>query len=139
MPGRTEMHLVIDFLLVEEVGPLIGKARLDLRVAHLRERLAPEHLRLALLRLRRDGAGVLLPQIAVDDEEPLQQALGRARVDRQPRRVRRDGRDDAIEEGLVDRNLRLQELLVRRLMIEGRRGLVAAVSRAKAVIRAWTS
>ena len=47
---EAEVHLPVDLLVVEEVGPAIGEPRLDLRVAHLRERLGPQHPRLALLR-----------------------------------------------------------------------------------------
>ena len=81
--------------------------------------------RLALRGQRRDGVAVLLAQVAVDLEEALEQPLGRAGVDLQVRRVRRDGRHDAIEERLIDRDLRLDELLDERLVLERRRRLVA--------------
>ena len=72
-----------------------------------------------------DEVAVLLAQVAVDLEEALQQPLGRAGVDLEVGRVRRDRRHDAIEESLIDRNLRLHELLHERLMLERRRRFVA--------------
>ena len=44
---EAQVHLAVDLLVAEEVGPLIGEPRLHLRVAELGERFAPQHLRLS--------------------------------------------------------------------------------------------
>ena len=69
---EAEVHLLVDLLVVEEIGAAIGKARFDLRVAHRRERLRPTTSSAALFaRQRGDGVVVLLAQVAVDLEEAL--------------------------------------------------------------------
>ena len=70
-----------------EIGAVIGEARLDLRVAELRERLGPAHLGRGLGRQRRDGGVVLLAQVAVDGQERGQQVVAGARGEAERRRV----------------------------------------------------
>src|SRR4051812_44050623 len=76
----------------------------------------PQHLRGGLGRKRGDPRRVLLPQLAVDRDERLD--LGCPRLDLS--RPREDGRDDAMEELVVDRDGALLELLAERHVVEFR-------------------
>ena len=122
---EAQVHLAIDLLVAEEVGPLIGEPRLHLRVAELGERFTPQHLGFRLRRQTADGVPVLLAELAVDGEESLQQSFGRTGVHLQVGCLGGNRRNHAIEEALVDGNPRAHEGLRKRPVLDRCRGLVA--------------
>ena len=135
---ETQVDLLIDLLVVEVIGPPIRETRFNLRIAHLRKRFGP-HIFGWLFSASDAMHAVFLPQVAVDLQEALQQSSGEPVSTLRSFGVRRDCGDDGIEEPLVDRDLRLDELLDERLMFDRRRDLVAGTSRAYAVMRAVMS
>ena len=120
---EAEVHLLIDFLALVDVGALIGEARFDRRVHQLLERALPQQLRRALRGERGDRRVVLLAQLAVDGEERRQQV---ARVvDLERRRVVEDAGHDLAEELVVDLDAAAAERLREDAIVERRPRLVA--------------
>ena len=119
---EAEVRLAVHLLAVVEVGPLVREGGLDRGVGEgMEDGAAPEDLRRGLRSEAGDLVCVLAPQLAVDDQEFVED--GPLRIDLVCRL--QDRGDHAVEEGVVELDAALLEGLGKRETVEVRAGRVA--------------
>ena len=129
---EPEVHLLVDLLALVDVGPVIGEARFDLRVAELDERPVPQPRRRRLRRERRDLPALIVRSSPLTLRNAGSISRCRRRRHLQLRRVLEDFRHDAVDELVVELDPALLERLLEHVVDEVAFASLPASSRANA-------
>jgi hypothetical protein len=119
---EAEVNLRVHLLALVDVRARVGELRLHLRIAKLPERIVELQFGRCLGREARDVRVVLAPEVAVDLEEPVQQAVG---VHLLVGRARGDRGHDAGQEPIVHLDTALRERLREHHVVERCHRLIA--------------